>query len=588
MKFVENTTKKVKFAPNKRQLLSISHKCGLISAMEHFGFWGLIPPLLVIILAFVTKDVIISLFLGIFVGSLFVAGGNPLMAIINLTDAIAGNLADGWNIRILLFCALLGGLVGLMTKTGASRAFGEWAVRKIKKRSTSMLMAWVCGVIIFIDDYFNSLAVGTIMRPITDKNKISRAKLAWILDSTAAPVCILAPISSWVVTVMSIIRDSSGFESLGMTPLSFFIHLMPYNIYAILTLIMIIVIAISGRDYAAMARAEAMAKEGVLYDSSYGDAPMTMEDTDAERRVRPMNMKEASQANKAKTIDMILPLLVLIVVSVVMFPFTTYLGAVSSGDAESLTAAISSMTISDAFNNTDASMAMFYAIIFTLIFTYIYYLARRLFNIKESSTALLDGMKTMAPALVILTLAWTIGGIIKSSPSDGGLGLSVYLSEVFVNGNFPLSILPVLVFILSALIAFATGTSWGTFAIMIPITLPIAVGLAGQKGLEANGFVNACSICIGAVLGGAVFGDHASPISDTTILSSTGAGCPHLQHVATQLPDAGTVAVISCISLLISGLCSYSLIVGWVVAIILFVLSMIFLPIYWKDKKPLA
>lgn len=554
--------------------------------MEHFGFWGIIPPLLVIILAFVTKDVIISLFLGIFVGALFVAHGNPIVAILNLTDAIAGNLADGWNIRILLFCALLGGLVGLMTKTGASRAFGEWASRKIKKRSTSMLMAWICGVIIFIDDYFNSLAVGTIMRPITDKNKISRAKLAWILDSTAAPVCILAPISSWVVTVMSIIRDSAGFETLNMTPLRFFIHLMPYNVYAILTLVMIIVIALTGRDYASMATAEQMAKEGVLYDIAYGEAPLTMEDTDAERRVRPMNLKEGEHVNRARTIDMILPLIVLIVVSVLMFPFTTYLNAVSAGDAHSVSEAMSSMTIGDAFNNTDASMALFYSILFTMVFTYVYYLLRRLFSIKECSTALIDGMKTMVPALVILTLAWTIGGIIKNSPENGGLGLSLYLSDVFVKGRFPLSMLPFLVFILSALIAFATGTSWGTFAIMIPITLPIAVGLANGMGLTGAAFTNACSICIGGVLGGAVFGDHASPISDTTILSSTGAGCPHLQHVATQLPYASTIAVISCVSLLVSGLCKGSLLVNWIVALVLFVLAMVFLPRYWKgDKK---
>lgn len=557
--------------------------------MEHFGFWGLIPPVLTIVLAFLTKDVVVSLFSGIFIGALFVAHGNPIIAILNLTDAIAGNLADGWNIRIILFCALLGGLVGLMTKTGATKAFGEWASRKIKDRRTSMLMAWFCGVIIFIDDYFNSLAVGTIMRPITDKNKVSRAKLAWILDSTAAPVCILVPISSWVVTVMSILKESSGFEALGMSPLQFFVHLIPYNVYAILTLIMIIVIAITGRDWALMAKAESQAREGILYDSSYGEAPGSIEDTDAERRVRPMNMenedeKHGKKMHRASAIDMLLPIIILIVVCVLMFPFTTYLNAVSSGDATSVGEAMHSMTLGDAFNNTDASMALFYAIIITLLVTYIYYIARRLFTLSSASTALIDGMKTMMPALVILSLAWTIGGIIKNTPEDGGMGLSLYLSEIFVRGHFPLMLLPFLVFVLSALIAFAIGSSWGTFAIMIPITLPIAVGLAESKGLDGSAFLNACSISIGAVLGGAVFGDHASPISDTTILSSTGAGCPHLQHVATQIPYAGTVAVISCISLLIGGIASCSMIVTWIVALVLFALAIIFLPKYWKAK----
>lgn len=557
--------------------------------MEHFGFWGLIPPILTIVLAFLTKDVVVSLLSGIFVGSLFVAHGNPIVAILNLTDDIAGNLADGWNIRIILFCALLGGLVGLMTKTGATKAFGEWASRKIKDRRTSMLMAWFCGVIIFIDDYFNSLAVGTIMRPITDKNKVSRAKLAWILDSTAAPVCILVPISSWVVTVMSILKESSGFEALNMSPLQFFVHLIPYNVYAILTLIMIIVIAITGRDWSYMAKAEAQAREGMLYDPSYGQAPGSMEDTDAERRVRPMNMesedaKHGKKMHRASAIDMLLPIIILIIICVLMFPFTTYLNAVRGGEAATVSEAMHSMSLGDAFNNTDASMALFYAIMITLIITYIYYIARRLFTLSSASTALIDGMKTMMPALVILSLAWTIGGIIKNTPEDGGMGLSLYLSEVFVRGHFPLMLLPFLVFILSALIAFAIGSSWGTFAIMIPITLPIAVGLATSKGLDGSAFLNACSISIGAVLGGAVFGDHASPISDTTILSSTGASCPHLQHVATQIPYAGTVAVISAVSLLLGGIASCSMLVTWIVAAVLFTLAIIFLPRFWKVK----
>lgn len=557
--------------------------------MEHFGFWGLIPPILTIVLAFLTKDVIISLFTGIFIGALFVAHGNPIEAILNITDSIAGNLSDGWNIRILLFCALLGGLVGLMTKTGATNAFGDWARKKIQTKKTGALMAWFCGILIFIDDYFNSLAVGTIMRPITDKTGMSRAKLAWILDSTAAPVCIIVPISSWVVTVMSILKDSQGFETLDMTPLSFFVHLIPYNVYAFLTLIMILVITLTEWDWGPMAKAERMAKDGVLFDISYGDAPGSMEETDASRRVGPIDVTTTSEGEargykRARVVDMLFPILFLIVICVVMFPVSSYLSVLSSGEVASFGEAVSSMSLGDAFNNADASVALFYAIVITLTVTYLYYLIRRLFDIKEASTALMDGIKTMMPALIILALAWTIGGVIKNSPEDGGLGLSRYLSDVFVRGNFPLSLLPFLVFVVSALIAFSTGTSWGTFAIMIPITFPIAAGLASNLGLEGSAYLNACSISVAAVLGGAVFGDHTSPISDTTILSSTGAGCPHLQHVATQIPYAVTVAVVSCLALLVGGLAHCSIIITWIVALLSLAVALFLLPKVWKKE----
>ena len=239
------------------------------------------------------------------------------------------------------------------------------------------------------------------------------------------------------------------------------------------------------------------------------------------------------------------------------------------------------MTLGDAFNNTDASMALWYAVIITIIFTYIYYLCRRLMNIREASDALMNGIKSMVPALVILVMAWSIGTIIKSSPEDGGLGLASYLSEVVVGGGFPLSLVPAIVFILSALIAFATGTSWGTFAIMIPIVMPIAVGLASSKGLDGAAALNATLISISAVLGGAVFGDHASPISDTTILSSTGAGCPHLEHVATQLPYVLTIAACSFLGFLVGGL-FLSAIAAWITALIAFAIAMVVLPKLWK------
>ena len=534
--------------------------------MASFGIWGLIPPVLTITLAFITKDVMVSLFLGILSGTLIVAGGNPLVAILNLTDMLADSLNDGWNIRILLFCALLGGLVGMLSRTGSARAFGRWAADKLHTSKTSLLMTWFCGLLIFIDDYFNSLAVGTVMRPITDKNGVARAQLAYILDSTAAPVCILVPISSWVITVMSIVKGSEGFSSLGISEFSFFMRSVPYNLYAILTLIMVLYVILSGRNYGPMAKSIAYAKEtGKLYNEEYGPAPGEIDDGG-----------EANAA-KAKPLDMLFPILVLIVSAVILFPMTTYLGAIDGEGVATLGASMASMSLGDAFNNTDASMALFYSVIFTLVISYVYYTVRKLFTIKSASEAIGDGIKSMVPALIILTMAWTIGSVIKSSPEDGGLGLAAYLSEVVVGGGFPIALIPVIAFALSALISFSTGTSWGTFAIMIPIVMPIAVGLAQAKGLEGAALLNAAMISVSGVLGGSVFGDHASPISDTTILSSTGAGCPHLEHVATQMPYAVTVAVCALVGFIFGGI-FLNVLVAWIATFATFAVAMVVLP----------
>jgi len=272
---------------------------------------------------------------------------------------------------------------------------------------------------------------------------------------------------------------------------------------------------------------------------------------------------------------------VLIVTAVVFFPVPTWMGAIDGETVTSFGAAMQSMTLGEAFSNTDASYALFYSAVFTLVITLIYYFVRKLFNIKGASDALKDGIGSMVPALLILTMAWTIGSIIKSAPEDGGLGLSASLSEVVVGGGFPLALVPMIVFALSALIAFSTGTSWGTFAIMIPITMPIVAGLAKAKGLDLGGMTNAMFISVSAVLGGAVFGDHASPISDTTILSSTGASCPHLEHVATQLPYALFVAVCSLVGFLFGGI-FLNAVVAWLVALVVFAIGMVVLPKVYK------
>ncbi len=534
--------------------------------MASFGIWGLIPPVLTITLAFITKDVMVSLFLGILSGTLIVAGGNPFVAILNLTDMLADSLNDGWNIRILLFCALLGGLVGMLSRTGSARAFGRWAADKLHTPKSSLLMTWFCGMLIFIDDYFNSLAVGTVMRPITDKNGVPRAQLAYVLDSTAAPVCILVPISSWVITVMSIVKGSEGFSSLGISEFSFFMRSVPYNLYAILTLLMVLFLIFTGRNYGPMLKSIAYAKEtGKLYNEEYGPAPGEIDDGGEEN------------AANAKPLDMLFPILLLIVSAVILFPMTTYLGVIDGEAIPTLGAAMASMSLGDAFNNTDASMALFYAVIFTLSISSVYYIGRKLFTIKGASEAIGEGIKSMVPALIILTMAWTIGTVIKSSPEDGGLGLAAYLSEAVVGGGFPIALIPVIAFALSALISFSTGTSWGTFAIMIPLVMPIAVGLAQAKGLEGSALLNAAMISVSAVLGGAVFGDHASPISDTTILSSTGAGCPHLEHVATQMPYAVTVAVCALIGFVFGGL-FLNVMVAWIATLASFAVAMTVLP----------
>ncbi|HOX49129.1 MAG TPA: Na+/H+ antiporter NhaC family protein [Spirochaetales bacterium] len=540
--------------------------------MEHFGLLALIPPILVVVLAIWTKDVIISLFLGILSGTLIVAGGNPYFALIKLTDILADMLADGWNIRIILFCGLLGALVGMWNKTGSARAFGAWAASKIKSRTGVLIFTWIFGILIFIDDYFNSLTIGACMKPVCDEKKISRAKLAYILDSTAAPVCIIAPISSWVITVMSYTKSSQGFDTLGVSEFTFFIRSIPYNLYAIFAILMVAFVAFKGRDFGPMARSEARAKEGIgLFDEKkYGLVAGKME--------------ASCEDLKAKWFDFVVPLVLLIASAVFFFPMTTWMGAVDGEGVKTLSAAMQSMSLGEAFNNTDASKALFYSIIFTLVFSYVYFIARRLLDIGKSAEAIVDGLKSMVPAIVILTMAWSIGFIIKKAPADGGVGLANFLSQVVVNGGFPLWLLPLVVFLISCVISFATGTSWGTMAIMIPIALPIAVALGNKAGLAGDALINATLIPVASVMGGAVFGDHCSPISDTTILSSTGANCPHLEHVVTQMPYAIFVAVCCAVGVVFAGV-FMSAVVGLAVTAALFVLGLIFLPKIWGEKK---
>ena len=499
--------------------------------MDHAGYLGFIPPFLAITLALITKDVIFSVFLGIASGALIHAGGDPFAALIHVTDLMADKVADEWNVRIFLFCGLLGGLVGLLSWAGSAQAFGHWTTNFIKGRQSAQLYAWIFGIVVFIDDYFNSLAVGSVMRPITDRRQVSRAKLAYILDSTAAPICILAPVSSWVVTIISQIRASAGFEELGVSEMSFFVKLIPYNLYALFSLLMVFLVAVFNRDFGPMAESERFAAEGKMLfnEKKYGPAPGQLEVHD--------------EAKGAKWYDMVVPMLILILACIVAFPVSSYL-ALEEGK---------SLTLLEAFRDADASKALFYGIIFSLAFSYLYFLGRRILTIKLASDAIIDGVKSMVPALAILMLAWTIGHIISKPGSEGGLGLPLFIDQFIKENAFPLWLLPLSVFGIACIIAFSTGTSWGTFGIMIPITLPIAMSLAKSHGMNADETMHACLVSIAAVLSGSVFGDHCSPISDTTILSSAGAGCPHLEHVTTQFPYAIFIAACSGVGIFVGG-----------------------------------
>jgi len=540
--------------------------------MEHFGLLSILPPLLTIVLAVVTKDVVVSLFLGIFSGTIIAAGGNPYYALIRLSDLLADTLADGWNIRIMLFTILLGLMVGLLSKSGAAYSLGDWAGKKIKSRTGALIFTWIFGLIIFFDDYFNSLTIGTCMRPLTDAKRISRAKLAYILDSTAAPVAILAPISGWVAFVIGTYKAMPEWQSLGVGEFTFFLKSIPFNLYAIFAVFMVLFITLTHKDFGPMARSEARAMKGLgLYDEErYGVVV-----SQVESKVHTKN---------AKPFDFLVPIAAVIVIALFFFPMTTWMNAVDGENITSVGQAIAEIPLGQAFNDTDSSMALMYALIFSTTFGYIYFVARKLLDIAAAGEALLDGFRAMVPAAMILTLAWALGTVIKTPGSEGGVGLGLYVAEIVVGGNFPISFLPVIVFLLSAIISFAAGTSWGTMGIMVPVSVPIIVQLAKMAGISPAEAVNATALTIGAVMGGSVFGDHCSPISDTTILSSTGAAAPHLEHVATQLPYALFVALCVTVGTIAGGL-SWNPIVGLVATAVPFVAGTYLLPIWFGPKR---
>jgi tetracycline resistance efflux pump len=539
--------------------------------MEHMGWWSIVPPVLTILLALATKDVVLSLFLGVLSGTLIASGGNLFAAVMLFGDKLVENLGDGWNLRIFLFCALLGALVGLMARAGSSRAFGDWASAHIKTRTGTLLATWLFGVLVFIDDYFNSLAVGTAMRPVSDRMKISRAKLAYILDSTAAPVCILAPVSTWVVTVMSYMRGAEGFDKLGMSELELFIRTIPYNLYALFAIVMVLAITLTKRDFGPMLAAELRARgDGPLYDAdTYGAVAGDMEETHG--------VPEGEPRTSVRPLDMVLPMLLLVGSAIVAFPVTTWWAAAGSeGGPATFMEAMRSISLHAAFVDSDASVALMLSIVVTLAVSYPYMLARRLFTMRVAGEAFTSGIQSMVPALIILSMAWTIGAVIKGAPGEGGLGLPKFIAELVQRSGMTGAFLPLGLFLISGVIAFSTGTSWGTMAIMIPIGMPIAIAIAETAGSPELMLPAVLSAC-GAVMGGAVLGDHTSPISDTTILSSIGAGCPLLEHVTTQAPYAIFVAVCAGVGYVVGGL-SHSAMASLAVTAALFATGLFLLP----------
>ena len=506
-------------------------------------FWALVPPLVAIILALVTKEVYSSLFIGIVIGGLFYGnifqqGFSFEKSVLHIFEAgLVGVLSDPYNVGILIFLVVLGIMVSMMNKAGGSAAFGQWAGRHIKTRIGAQLSAVLLGMLIFIDDYFNCLTVGSVMRPVTDKHQVSRAKLAYIIDATAAPICIIAPISSWAAAVTGFVEGEDGF--------AVFMNAIPYNYYALLTIIAMLTMVLFKIDFGAMAVHEANAVKGDLY-------------TTPERPYA--NSAPDTVKGRGTVLDLVFPIITLIICCIIGMIYT---GGFFSGTG-----------FIEAFSGSDASIGLMLGSFFALVITIIFYALRRVLTFTESCGCLPEGFKAMVPAILILTFAWTLKGMTDS------LGAKEYVAGLVGGISGPwLALFPAVVFIVGAFLAFATGTSWGTFGILIPIVVSTFSGTNHTMMI----------ISISACMAGAVCGDHCSPISDTTIMASAGAQCSHINHVSTQLPYVLVVAVVSCITYIIAGFVQspvLPLIIGIVLMVgTLFGIKYLMKNIAVRDKK---
>lgn len=460
--------------------------------------WSLLPALVAIVLALITKEVYSSLFIGILFGGLLYSGFNIAATLEHVfVEGMIGQLSDAWNVGILIFLVILGIMVQMMNKAGGSAAFGRWASEHVKSKVGAQFATIVLGVLIFIDDYFNCLTVGSVMRPVTDKFNISREKLAYLIDATAAPICIIAPISSWAAAV-------TGFVD-GVDGLSLFIKAIPYNYYALLTILMMLVLTFGNFDY----------------------GPMSMVEKANELNRRNEERINNSDKEKGSVLHLILPIIVLIISCVIGLVYT---GGFFDGES-----------FVNAFSNSDASVGLVFGSVISLLITLIYFLLSGVLTFKEATDCIPEGFKAMVPAILILTFAWTLKSMTDS------LGSLVFVDGLVRNiadNQTIMSLIPALVFIIGCIISFATGTSWGTFGILIPIVVDVF-------GADINNTL--MIIAISACMAGAVCGDHCSPISDTTIMASAGAECEHVKHVSTQLPYALTVAGLSLVTYIFAG-----------------------------------
>ena len=488
--------------------------------------WAVLPPLIAIVLALITKEVYSSLFLGVLVGAVLFAGAD-FDGVVNhvLQDGLIASLTDGWNVGILIFLVILGIIVALMNLSGGSKAFGAWALRRVRTRVAAEIATVLLGIVIFVDDYFNCLTVGSVMKPVTDEFKVSRAKLAYIIDATAAPVCIIAPVSSWAAAVSSFAGEGEG--------ISLFIRCIPYNFYALFTLLMMFALIFMKFDYANMAQFERNAVEN-------GDL-FTVADANAE------TADAAEQgSDKGTVLDLVFPVIVLVISCVLGMVYT---GGFFDGAG-----------FVTAFSDSDASIGLSMGALVALVIIIAYYTIRRTVSFNDCMSCIPEGMKAMVPPILVLTLAWSLKAMTDS------LGLADFVSGL-VEGmsGAAVGIIPAALFLIACVLAFASGTSWGTFGILIPLGLAITTS---HPELSTP--------IIAACMAGAVYGDHCSPISDTTIMASAGANCNHVSHVSTQLPYATTVAAVSAISYVIAGYVS-SPVIPLIVGVVLLLGVLFFL-----------
>lgn len=466
--------------------------------------WSILPPVITIVLALWTKEVYMSLIIGIFSGALLFTGGNILESILTMFTVMSDKV--GSNVNILVFLVILGILVAAISRSGATRAYGEWASKTIKGQRSALLLTALLGIVIFIDDYFNCLTVGTVMRPVTDKLKVARTKLAYIIDATVAPVCIIAPVSSWAAAVGSSLPEDSTIDGFSL-----FLQTIPFNLYAWLTILFMLFIIWTARDFAAMGESIRENSKKFVIPKEYADAEQKSADM---------------ELGHGKILDLILPLIVLIAACIYGMLYT---GGIHEGK-----------TIAEAFANCDSAKSLVLGSFIAFVFTGFLYLPRRIISFNAFCDSFGWGFKAMTPAIFILCLAWTLSGIC----SKDYLNLGGFVGAIVSTHASIIMFLPPIFFLVASGLAFATGTSWGTFGILIPIAIAV-LGMNDPSMLV---------VCVAAVLSGAVCGDHASPISDTTILASAGAQCHHIDHVSTQLPYVGVVATCSFFGYIVDGL----------------------------------